>query len=277
MIKTKPLLLLVFSTLFFAMCTYNPFYSEDAAKDFHLVRGKVQLEDGDTHDNVYVWLEELNLSARTDNKGEFSLGIPRTDNLKGYNNDLKLYYYVGNYAIQHSNVLVVDGAFEYDKFDINSDGKIKDTIYLKKLLQIKTTSMPQSIEENYTGSMNIEVVVTNLDTNLRVINQMTRGRILSGFIFRELNSPHADATGYQLNGVVYFGHRLFDPVTWEGTFNWPFKLLPPGTYEVYPYIFLNQTDVPAELLESFGVNADRFTEAYLKIPFKHRSDLLKVN
>ena len=277
MTKIKLLFLLFASTLIFSTCTYNPFYSEDAAKDFHLVRGKVQLEDGDSHSNVYVWLEELNLSARTNSQGEFSLGIPRTDNLKGYNNDLKLYYYVGNYAIQHSNVLVVDGAFEYGKFDINSDGIIKETIYLKKLVDIKTTSMPQNIAENYTGSMSVEVVVTNLDTNLQIINQMTRERVLSGLIFREINSPHADATGYQLNGVVYFSHRLIDPVTWNGSFNWPFKLLPPGNYEVYPFIFLNQSEVPRELLDSFGVNADRFSEAYLKIPFKHRSDRLKVN
>ena len=176
MIKTKLLFLNLSIALVFLTCTYNPFYSEDAAKDFHLVRGKVLLEDGDSHDNVYVWLEELNISARTNSKGEFSLGIPRSDNLSGYNNDLKLYYYVGNYAIQHSKVLVVDGTFEYGKFDINNDGIIKETIYLKKLLDIKTTSSPHMIEENYSGSMSVEVVVTNLDTNLQVINQMTRGR-----------------------------------------------------------------------------------------------------
>jgi hypothetical protein len=274
--KTNQKFLLISIALVFSTCTYNPFYSEDAAKDFHLVRGKVQLQDGDSNDNVYVWLEELNLSARTNGNGEFSLGIPRSDNLKGYNNDLKLYYYVGNYALQHSNVLVVNGAFEYGKFDINSDGFIKETIYLKKLLDIKTNSGPQIMPEDYAGSVSVEVVVTNLDTNLQVINQMTRGRVLSGYIFRELNTPHANATTYQLNGVVYFGHRLFDPVTWEGSFNWPFKLLPPGTYEVYPYIFLNQSGIPVKLLESFGVNADRFTEAYLNIPFKHRSDILKI-
>lgn len=277
MTKIKLLFLLFSITLVISTCTYNPFYSEDAAKDFHLVRGKVLLEDGDSHNNVYVWLEELNLSTRTDSKGEFSLGIPRTDNLKGYNNNLKLYYYVGNYAIQLSNVLVVDGAFEYGKFDINSDGIIKETIYLRKLIDIKTTTSPQTITENYDGSMNIEVVVTNLDTNIQVFNQMTRDRVLSGFIFREINLSHANATRFQLNGIGYFSHQIVEPVTWKGSFNWQLKLLPPGKYEVYPFIFVPQDEIPDELLDSFGVNADRFTEAYLKVPFKHRSDQLKVN
>jgi hypothetical protein len=277
MIKIKLFILLILNAFVFSTCTYNPFYSEDTAKDFQLVRGKVVLEDGDPHENVYVWLEELNLSARTNSKGEFSLGIPRTDNLKGYNNNLRLYYYVGNYAIQNSNVLVVNGAFEYGKYDINSEGIIKETIYLRKLIDIKTTTSAQTISENYNGSMNIEVVVTNLDTNLQVFNQMTRDRVLSGFIFREVNSSHASATRFQLNGVGYFSHQIVEPVTWNGTFNWPFKLLPPGKYEVYPFIYVPQDEIPGELLDSFGVNADRFTEAYLKVPFKHRSDLLTVN
>jgi hypothetical protein len=271
------LIILAPSVLMFPACTYNPFYSEDAAKDYQLVRGKVQLQDGDSPDNVYVWLEQLNLSTRTNSQGEFSLGIPRTDALSGYNNDLRLYYYIGNYEIQYSNVLVVDGSFEYGKYDINSDGRIRDTIYLRKLIDIRTISIPQNINENYSGSMNIEVVVTNLDTNLQVTNQMTRDRTLSGIIFREVNSPYEDATRFVLSGAVYFGHRLFDPVTWQTSFNYPFKLLPPGTYEVYPFIFLRQPEIPADLLESFGANANRFTDAYLKIPYKHRFGRLTIN
>jgi hypothetical protein len=271
------LLLLMPIVFIFSVCTYNPFYSEDAAKDFHLVKGKIQLADGDSNDNIYVWLEELNLSARTNSRGEFSLSIPRTDNLKGYNNDLKLYYYVGNYAIQHSNVLVVDGMFEYGKHDINNDGMIKETIHLRKLIDVKTTIIPQSISEDYNGAMNIEVVVTNLDTNILVINQMTLNRTLGGIIFRELNSPHADARRLQLDGVAHLSHQLFDPVTWRGLFIWPFKFLPPGDYDVYPYIFLVQSGIPQELFSNFGEDANRFTEAYLNVPFKHRSDQLRVN
>ena len=46
-------------------CTSNPFFGDDAAKDKHMVRGKVLLEHGDSHEDIYIWLENLNISARS--------------------------------------------------------------------------------------------------------------------------------------------------------------------------------------------------------------------
>ena len=261
----------------FPACTSNPFFSDDAARDKHIVRGKVLLEYGDSPEDIYIWLEKLNISTRTNAQGDFSLSLPRSDNLIGYNNDLKLYYYVGNYAIQHSNLLVVNGVFEFGKYDINNDGFIKETIHLKKRIEIVTTISPGVISEGYNGSMSVEVTVTNLDTNIQVINRMTRERVLSGFIFRNKNSSAANAKRYELNGVVSFSHRISDPVTWIGSFTWEKNFIPVGSYEVYPYVYLRQSDVPQDLLDSFGTNADKFTDAYLQIPFKHNSDFLTIN
>ncbi len=258
-------------------CTNNPFFGDDPASDKHIVRGKVLLETGDSSEDIYVWLEKLNISTRTNARGEFSLALPRTDDMVGYNNDLKLYYYVGNYAIHHSNLLVVNGVFEFGKYDINNDGIIKETVYLKKLIDITTTFDPKAFSEDYNDIVKIEVIIVNLDTNLLVINRMTIEGVLSGYIFREINSPATSAKRFDLRSVVYRGFRLYDPVTWTGSFVWEKNYLPSGTYEVYPYVFLRQPDLPQELLASFGTNADQFTDAYLKIPFKHNSDLLTIN
>lgn len=258
-------------------CTSNPFLSDDAARDKHIVRGKVLLEQGDSPEDIYVWLEDLNISTRTNAHGEFSLALPRTDDLAGYNNDLKLYYYVGNYTIQHSNLLVVNGVFEFGKYDINNDGFIEETIYLKKLIDITTKIDPEAISEDYSDILKVDVNIINLDTNLLVINRMTREGVLSGYIFREINSPATSAKRFDLRSVVYRGYRLYEPVSWTGSFVWEKNFLPSGTYEVYPYVFLRQSDLPQELLDSFGTDADQFTDAYLKIPFKHNSDLLTIN
>ena len=258
-------------------CTSNPFLSDDAARDKHIVRGKVLLEQGDSPEDIYVWLEDLNISTRTNAHGEFSLALPRTDDLAGYNNDLKLYYYVGNYAIQHSNLLVVNGVFEFGKYDINNDGFIEETIYLKKLIDITTKIDPEAISEDYSDILKVDVNIINLDTNLLVIGRMTREGVLSGYIFREINSPATSAKRFDLSSVVYRGYRLYEPVNWTGSFVWEKNFLPSGTYEVYPYVFLRQSDLPQELLDSFGTDADQFTDAYLKIPFKHNSDLLTIN
>ncbi|MEE9117058.1 MAG: hypothetical protein V3U02_00505 [Calditrichia bacterium] len=258
-------------------CTSNPFFGDDAARDKHIVKGKVLLEYGDSTEDIYIWLENLNISTRTNAQGDFKLELPRTDDLSGYNNDLKLYYYVGNYAIQHSNLLVVDGIFEFGKYDINNDGFIKETVYLKKLIDITTTIRPEAMPRDYNGSVDVEVKIINLDTNLLVINRMTREGVLSGYIFREINSPSTSAKIIDFSSVFYRGYRLYNPVTWTGSFVWEKNFLLSGTYEVYPYIFLRQEDIPQELLESFGTKADQLTDAYLKIPFKHNSDILTIN
>ncbi len=258
-------------------CTDNPFFGNDTAKDKHVVSGKVLPASDDSPENIYVWLEQLNISTWTNVQGDFKIELPQTDDLSGYNNDLKLYYYVGNYAIQHSNLLVVDGVFEFGKYDINNDGFIKETVYLKKLIDITTTIQPDAISEDYSGFVDVEVKIINLDTNLLVINRMTREGVLSGYIFREINSPSTSAQRIDFSGVVYRGYRLYNPVTWTGSFVWEKNFLPSGTYEVYPYIFLRQEDIPQELLESFGTKADQLTDAYLKIPFKHNSDILTIN
>lgn len=258
-------------------CTSNPFFGDDDAGDIHIVRGKVLLEYGDSPEDIYIWLENLNFSTRTNAQGDFSLALPRTDDLIGYNNDLKLYYYVGNYAIQHSNLLLVNGAFEFGKYDINNDGFIKETIHLKKLIEFTTTISPEVISEDHNDSMFVEVKITNLDTNLQVITRMTRLGVLGGFIFRENNSSPVSAKRFELNGVVSVSHRISDPVTWTSSFLWENNFLPVGSYEVYPYVFLPQSDVPRDLLDSFGTNANQFTDAYLKIPFKHNSDILTIN
>jgi hypothetical protein len=258
-------------------CTDNPFFDDNTAKDTRVISGKVLTESGDAPENIYVWLEQLNISTRTNSQGNFKLELPRTDDLSGYNNDLKLYYYVGNYAIQHSNLLVVDGVFEFGKYDINSDGFIKETVYLKKLIDITTTIRPGTISADYNRTVTVEVNIINLDTNLLVRNRMTRESVLSGFILREINSPRTSAKRYDFSSVNYRAYYISEAVTWTGIIGWEPNYLPSGTYEVSPYIFLIQEDIPEELLESFGTDANLFTDAYLKIPFKQNPALLTID
>jgi len=268
---------LLFVILFITACTNNPFFDDNEAQDTHIVRGKVLLESGESPNDIYVWLEKLNISTRTNDVGDFQIELPRTEELRGYNNELKLYYYIGNYIIEYSNLLVVDGMFQFDKYDVNNEGFLKETINLTKLIDITTTVDPPSISADYTDFLIVEVKILNLDTNLFIIGQMTRGEALSGIIFREINSPASSAKRLVMTSVNYIGYRISSPLTWIGNFTWPTNFLPVGTYEVYPYIFLNQEEIPQELLDSFGNQADRFNDAYLKIPFTHNSDILSVN
>ncbi len=272
----RPISLLVFALFLFVSCTSNPFFGDDTARDTHVVRGKVLLDSAGSSADIYVWLEQLNISTRTDARGDFKLELPRTDELTGYNNDLKLYYYVGNYAVQFSRVLLVDGVFQFDKYDINNEGFIRETVYLSQILKISTDLEFNDMPRDYNDSLQIQITVTPRDTNLLVINRTARDGNLSGFIFREMNSPATAALRFDLNNSVNSGYRLSEPVTWTSVFIWPQNLLPAGKFEVYPFIFWHQEGVPRELIDSFGINADQFTNAYLTVPFKHDSDTLTV-
>ena len=263
----KNTIFLLIVLIFYGSCTENPFFEDDSTQDKKVLRGKVLLDSGETPDDIYVWLEQLNISTRTNSLGDFRIELPRADELSGYNNDLKLYYYVGNYQISHSNLLIVDGQFEFNKFDINSDGKIKDIIYLRKLIDISTNFRPDTVHTDVTTPVHIEAEVINIDSNLLVINRVSRDGILSGFIFREINSPRTSAKTLDFPGTNYRGYYLSNTMVWEVDFNWDPGFLSPGTYEVSTYFFLRQEEIPQELLDSFGEDADNFNEAYLKIPF----------
>jgi hypothetical protein len=267
--------------LLFTSCTENPFFDdENSAQDKYIVRGKISLSDNSSPHDIYVWMKdgEFELSARTNSAGDFSIQLPRTGILSGYNGTIRIYYYAGNYKINYSTVLIVDGKFEYDKYDITKEGFIKETVILYKLLDITTRFTPAVFTVDYSESVNVEVQVTNLDTNLLVKTKMIRTSELSALIFKEVNSSPENAIRLELPGSSLRGYYLSEPVVWPGQFSWQPNFLPKGQYEVYPYIFLEQeNDIPPELLESFGNRANEFSDAYLKIPFKHNSDLITIN
>ena len=52
------------------------------------------------------------------------------------------------------------------------------------------------------------------------------------------------------------------------TFNLILNPLPPGKYEVIPYLFISHETIPEGLIESIGSNVKKLHPDYLKIPFK---------
>jgi hypothetical protein len=272
----KYFLLLLFLLIFNFSCTDNPFFDDDAAEDRKILTGKVLLNSGETPQDIYVWLEELNISTRTNSQGDFRIELPRTEELNGYNNDLKLYYYVGNYKIQYSNVLIVDGEFEYGKYDLDNDGKIIDPVVLIKLIDITTSILPQTTSVDDNESLEVTVDIINLDTNLLVQNQTDRDGNLSGIIIRNINLPRSTAERYEYDRPYYRASYLNEPTTFEGLLGWGEDFPAPGTYKVSAYVFLKQDEIPQELLDSFGQEADKFTDAYLKIPFTQTTATLTI-
>ena len=277
MIKCYPYFLILLALGF--SCTDNPFFGgQDGALDKHLVRGKVMLSDGKSPENIYVWLDSLNISTRTGANGDFSLNLPKGDSLTGYNSTMQLYYYVANYKITFSTVLVHDGLFEYNKYDINNEGRIKSTVVLSKLLDISTDISPSTLSPSSEPRLlNINVTLRTIDTTVMVFTEMDRELVLGSYIFKESGTAQDQAIRISNQGVSIKGFFIDSSSIWQGQLLWQPGMLTSGIYEVYPYLIIQQEDFPDGLLESFGSNATKFSENYLKIPFRHDTAVLTVN
>lgn len=67
-------------------CTNNPLFGDnDTAQDKHVISGRILLNDGTQPSDIYIWIEDVNISARTNSFGDFRLQIPRTDEFAGLN------------------------------------------------------------------------------------------------------------------------------------------------------------------------------------------------
>lgn len=256
--------------LVFLGCTDNPFFGDDDNTiDRHLVRGRVVLADGKSSEGIYVWLDSLNLATRTGSNGDFSLSIPKTDSLKGYNSAMHLYYYVGNYKIAYSPVLVRDGLFEYGKYEIDNNGYINHTITLDPLITINTEIAPASVlatEES--RALVINVTIRTIDSTVMVFTEMDRNLVLGSYIFKPEDTTIEQATRYSNPGVSLKGFYVDSVMSWQGIIVWKPGLFAVGSYDLYPYILIQQPDLPDALLESIGPEAKKFSQDYLKIPFR---------
>lgn len=274
----KPRFFLPLIIFVFLSCTDNPFFSDDANTiDRHLVRGQVILADGKSPEGIYVWLDSLNLSTRTASNGDFSLSIPKTDSLKGYNSAMRLYYYVGNYKIAFSSVLVRDGLFEYGKYDITGEGRIKSTTSLSPVLEVTTDVSPALIPGTESRSLTVNVTLKKVDSTVMVYTEMNRDLILGSFILRPEGVASDQAIRYSNPGVSLKAFYIDSSMTWQGEILILSGMLSIGQYELYPYIVIQPAELPDGLLESFGKDASKFTDNYLKIPFRHKAANLTIN
>ena len=268
----QKLSLLLFPVLFvFMACTDNPFFGDDDNTiDRHLVRGRVVLSDGESPGGIYIWLDSLNLATRTGPSGDFSLSIPKTDSLKGYNSAMRLYYYVGNYKIAYSAVLVRDGLFEYGKYDINNDGYIKSTVTLEPLLKISTEIAPGSVlTTDGSRQLVINVTLRTIDSTVMVFTEMDRQLVLGSYIFKPEGMPIEQSIRFSNTGVSLKGFYVDSVMSWQGVIIWQPGLFDADVYDLYPYILIQQAELPEALLESIGSDATKFSQNYLKIPFRH--------
>jgi hypothetical protein len=267
-------------------CTTNPLFDDEKnTYDRHVISGAVTLQDDRIPNNIYVWMEDLNLYDYTSDNGSFSLSLPNTPDFQGLNGAYTIFFFLGNYRYSTSTAIIRDGLFEYGEQDISGDGKVQNVTPLAELLSITTRVLKNDLILDHPDSLLIEVSLEN-KTALPVTTTFYRDHknYLTGFLIKDVDAPTNEAGIYLLQGyrpvMEPISHltKLRTYLLWDGSRILPgFVALSPGGYEIFPYIFLEQDGLPSELIGSFGDNATRISSDYLNIPLKQTTATFQVS
>ncbi len=278
--KFKTTLTLIASLTIVSQCTDNPFDQNDNNKiiDHHVLQGTLSLSDTASKSDIFIWLAGAGISTFSDSRGSFRLQLPNTAEIRGLNGVFGLYYYLGNYRIDSSQVLIRDGVFEYGKSDINDDGKIINAPTLKKLLDIRTSVSPAETVSNESFILFVTVELKAFLEPVFVGTLKDREEALTSMIFLKKN---ADILESKLYGDPY-SPATVEAVSvglgsiWEGKLFIPANYFEPDEYLVVPYIQIIQENIPEELLLSLGEQVHELSYDYLNIPFKQTAAVLQI-
>ncbi|NIR52621.1 carboxypeptidase-like regulatory domain-containing protein [candidate division KSB1 bacterium] len=270
----------IVAILLFTFCTSNPIDDGDIAQRNRKVSGKVVLGDENVLEGIFVWLEGIDISSRTDESGNFTLTLPPPGNQSaggGLDGVFNLYYYVANYGLKKSVVVIQDGEFQYSRADLNKDGEILQPVNLEKFLNIETEVTPDEVAVNAGQRIGATVRLSSVSDSVSVVFPNSFGGFLGAIFLRNVENREQvfiiEGPPSQLKDQVLVtsdGHSrtlVFDLVR---------NPIPAGSYEVIPYLLVAHEDVPDELIESLGNKVKDLTPNYLDIPFRREVAILKV-
>lgn len=282
-------LLIIINILFLLNhCTKNPFSNDDNNKiKKEKIKGKVILSDGVTPDNIFVWLEEFNLSTYTDSNGEFSLTLPLPEtqaNGNSYNGKFGVFYYSGNYKMDSITIELAEGKLVPDQFNIDNNGKIRHSKILYPYLNYEA----QVLDPIIIGSDSITLII---DVNINIYDDIN-----NIFSFRKYG--HEKDRPYTRTGMIFEpvdkenyepilikseeGYLFDDHLKKDTSMKWKFEitLIADDFYEtdylIYPYLVIDQPEVPEKLLDVLGKEKMEFGIDYLDYPIKKEPKIVKI-
>ncbi len=271
--------LLIIGVVFLVKCTGNPFWDDDIdSSDKLTVTGNVEMNDGSVPEDIYVWLEGLNVSASTNSSGAFTLDLPAPQLQPGggLTGSLKLYFYVGNYEYKTAVLYVTKGYLEYGQGDLDDEGYVKKQIILEKLLDIETTVIPASVQQfDSLAFIQIILTVRNLATTVYIETIQGSTGTLIGYMFKKTDGPLTEAILNPSSRDPVMNLIIRETTFTGGARAFDLGLIAePAQYEVFPYIRVIQAGLPEALITSIDENAHQYHTGYLNIPYRQDTGTL---
>ena len=261
-------------------CTSNPFSDEKKiANNTRIVSGNIILSDGTTPDSVYVWLEEFDIGTFTDLSGEFRLSLPAAQEQPGggVTGIFNLYFYVVNYEYKSIEVTINDGIFVYNQGQLDNRGKIIDPVILHKLVDVKTEVFPQNIPADFRGHINVSLILQSIDnpTSIKVI--VNENDIINGVFIRNVNKKSEFITQYFMSSSR-IQTKTVPTFKTSSTSYYQYNTceFPKGEYEIIPFLWVEQPNLPPDMIDDFTEYPVRMSLDFLKLPFKRENAFMNV-
>ena len=251
-------------------CSKNPFSeSKFDSTTIQGIKGTIQYEDQSFAENVFVWLEGLDVSTFSNEKGEFEIELPapNTQPGGGLSGVYKFYYFVENCVLTTSTLGLANGRVVHNKDDIDEDGNVRGVVILKQLLSIKTVleeteyyypSGTQGSIVFHTG-YNLSVTLTPSVNNVKIRTYMVENDMASYYVIKN-NSPLSSAI------KIGYGNSILVFKTLHSSISMNMLIYNSNVFEdsqIIPYLKVVREDLPAKLLESLGLNGHDFDNDFL--------------
>lgn len=253
------------------------------AQGKRLMTGKVSVNESSQNDeDIFVWLEGFNIGTRTGSDGRFSITLPPASGQSatgGVSGVFRIYFYVSNFDVRSEEVLVQDGEFVYSSGALNNNGSLSATAILVKYLDISTQVAPARLRSNSDATITITTILRAAadSTVVTLHNAVPEARFFGAAFLRNIDTGTIfTIRGAQSDEVEV--RVMNDQTSLRRTL--PFSLLtqplPPGKYEVIPFLSSRHDPVPAGLLGSLGVNPALVSPNFLRIPAKRNMAILEI-
>lgn len=269
---------LMLALVFASGCTHNPFGGDDEISAKRTVGGQVNLEQSENSGGLYIWLEGIDTGTFTDGEGNFQLTLPPPASQPGggFTGTANLYFYMANFRMDTTKLILRNGEFLYSQGEIDEKGNFRQTRTMNKLMSINTSLSPASIDTAFSGNIRATITIDVWDSQIEL---QTIKSDFQYFAIAAVEKQNADPpfvrsfiTGaIKTDTTLSRGRHIF-----VSDYFYQSNFLPPGEYILMPYMWINQDNIPPGLIESLDAPYARYNESYVNLPFQHDGGKLEV-
>ena len=262
-------------------CTENPFGGDEKVDlGGTRISGVISVLGGMPSEGVYVWLETYNISTYSDKNGDFELVINQSPINSG-DGVLKLYFYAANYMIDFAEVVLKEGKFVYGQEDINDKGELIKDISLVPLLNMEVNVEPDELIV-MEAAVEVHMSFTVMSETITIFYPLDYSGYAAPLFFKDVNSDNCyiietlvpDVRPQSVGTLTLAQSTKVERLHYVSNHNVSF--IPEGYYHVIPYVLIERTDIPAQLIQSLGDEVESFGLPYLSMPFLIDSNTLRI-